>query len=78
MFKRIGLTLLCATLHCMATEVLHPVLPPATNINIETNQTSTSETTTEVKESSEENVLDDTVQESAVVEENNDNNKETE
>lgn len=36
MFKRIGLTLLCAALHCMATEVLHPVLPPATNINIET------------------------------------------
>ena len=52
--------------------------PSTTNINIETNQTSTSETTTEVKESSEENVLDDTVQESAVVEENNDNNKETE
>ena len=51
--------------------------PSTTNINIETNQTSTSETTTEVKESSEENVLDDTVQESAVeVEnENNDNQK---
>ena len=51
--------------------------PSTTNINIEANQTSTSETTTEVKESSEENVLDDTVQESAVeVEnENNDNQK---
>lgn len=35
MFKRFGMILLCAALHCVATEVLHPVLPPATNINIE-------------------------------------------
>ena len=35
MFKRIGLLSLCAALNSMATEVLHPILPPSTNVNIE-------------------------------------------
>ena len=35
MFKRIGFLLLCTALHGLATETLHPVLPPSTNANIE-------------------------------------------
>ena len=31
MFKRLGLILLCTTLHCVATEVLHPITPPTTH-----------------------------------------------
>ncbi len=35
MFKRMGFLLLCTALHGLATETLHPVLPPSTNANIE-------------------------------------------
>ena len=35
MFKKLGLILLCTALHSAATEFLHPILPPSTNVRIE-------------------------------------------